>query len=204
MSSYDGSLGSSAAQEPDTLYCANHPNVPTYLRCGRCGKPICAKCRVATPVGHRCIECARLSVVPTYAVSSNHYLKAAAAGVGVATLIGALWGVLPGFEFWAALLMGIAVSEAVSAAVNMKRGPGLQAVGIAAVVWGILFSRLAMSFAARSQPPLIMDIPGNDRLRNFLVTTRPDFLEIWQPPLTDLTSLVFLLLAFGLTFIRLR
>ncbi len=39
------------------MYCANHPNVETSLRCNRCEKPICAKCAVLTPTGYRCKEC---------------------------------------------------------------------------------------------------------------------------------------------------
>jgi hypothetical protein len=44
---------------PDTLYCANHPNKVTYLRCNRCEKPICSKCAIQTPTGYRCRECVR-------------------------------------------------------------------------------------------------------------------------------------------------
>ncbi len=39
------------------MYCANHPNVETTLRCNRCEKPICSKCAVLTPTGYRCKEC---------------------------------------------------------------------------------------------------------------------------------------------------
>jgi len=42
-----------------TLYCANHPNVETSLRCNRCEKPICAKCAVKMPTGYRCKECVK-------------------------------------------------------------------------------------------------------------------------------------------------
>jgi MFS family permease len=45
--------------EPIKMYCANHPNVETTLRCNRCEKPICAKCAVLTPTGYRCKECIR-------------------------------------------------------------------------------------------------------------------------------------------------
>jgi hypothetical protein len=41
------------------LYCANHPDVETSLRCNKCEKPICAKCAVLTPTGYRCKECIR-------------------------------------------------------------------------------------------------------------------------------------------------
>jgi hypothetical protein len=44
-------------ETPPTIYCANHPNIETTLRCNKCEKPICAKCAVLTPTGYRCKEC---------------------------------------------------------------------------------------------------------------------------------------------------
>lgn len=41
------------------MYCANHPDVETTLRCNRCEKPICPKCAVLTPTGYKCRECVR-------------------------------------------------------------------------------------------------------------------------------------------------
>lgn len=127
-----------------TLYCANHPNVETYLRCGKCGKPICAKCRVSTPAGFRCFQCANLQVLPTYAISTDVYLKGAIAGLVVAAIMGTLMGVFPAFEFWAAFVMGIAVPEAIAVVSNQKRGPGLQMVAIGAIVFGFVLSRVVM------------------------------------------------------------
>lgn len=43
----------------EKMYCANHPDVETSLRCNKCEKPICAKCAVLTPTGYRCKECIR-------------------------------------------------------------------------------------------------------------------------------------------------
>ena len=45
--------------ETSTLYCVNHPNTETNLRCNRCEKLICTKCAVHTPTGYRCRECVR-------------------------------------------------------------------------------------------------------------------------------------------------
>ena len=45
------------ASESTVIYCANHPNVETLLRCNKCEKPICAKCAVLTPTGYTCKEC---------------------------------------------------------------------------------------------------------------------------------------------------
>jgi hypothetical protein len=44
---------------PPKMYCANHPNIDTTLRCNKCEKPICTKCAVLTPTGYRCKECIR-------------------------------------------------------------------------------------------------------------------------------------------------
>jgi hypothetical protein len=45
--------------EAPKMYCANHPNVETSLRCNKCEKPICARCAILTPTGYRCKECVR-------------------------------------------------------------------------------------------------------------------------------------------------
>jgi len=40
-----------------TLYCKNHPQTETTLRCNRCEEPMCIKCAVHTPTGYRCKDC---------------------------------------------------------------------------------------------------------------------------------------------------
>jgi len=44
---------------PSILFCANHPDTETTLRCNRCEKPICPRCAVLTPTGYRCKDCVR-------------------------------------------------------------------------------------------------------------------------------------------------
>ncbi len=130
------------------MKCAAHPRVETNLRCGKCGKPICPKCMVQTPVGARCPECARLYKLPTYRVSSAYYLRAAGTALGMAIVCGVIWGVvnlfLP-FYFLNLLLgagVGYAIGEVVGLAVNRKRGRGLAAVAGAGVVISYLVSIL--------------------------------------------------------------
>jgi hypothetical protein len=173
-----------------TLYCANHPKVETYLRCGKCDKPICAKCRVSTPVGFRCYDCANLSVLPTYAVSPNYYLKATLAALGAAGVSGVLMGFFPAFEFWAALLMGITVPEAVAFASNQKRGPGLQAVAVVAVLFGFALSRYIIEAFHTMNP-----------LERFL-RTLPIF-EDW-PFFVNQYTIMWLALALFLAYRRLK
>jgi hypothetical protein len=211
---YDGGT-TTGEPESGTLYCANHPTVPTVLRCARCEKPICSRCRIHTPVGYRCLQCANLSVLPTYAMDSTSLTKSVLVGFAFATVLGLVWALLPGYDFWAALILGIGMGEVVSGAANQKRGPALQAVGLAAAIWGIFLSRAALAFFLTVPPLLnfIITFPGNNAsslLRGGAalvgLISRGDYGGILLNLVnrTDLLGLVFVLMALGLTFIRLR
>jgi len=127
---------------PEALRCATHPNVETSLRCGKCGKPICPKCMVQTPVGARCRECAHLYKLPTYRVSGQYYLRAAATALVLAIITGVIWGFvhyyLGGFEPIFSIVfgygIGYAIAEVTSLAVNRKRSRWLAVIGALAVV----------------------------------------------------------------------
>ena len=125
--------------------CATHPDVETGLRCGKCGKPICPRCLVQTPVGARCRDCARLYRLPTYRVSARHYLKAVGAGLGLAVVLGVAWGVVGFFlPFFLSLFLaagaGYVIGDLVSRVTNRKRGPWLAVIAGAAVVVSYLVS----------------------------------------------------------------
>ena len=110
-------------------HCATHPDVETGLGCGRCGKYICPRCMIQTPVGARCDECASVTRHPTFDVTPSYYLRAVVAGVVVAFVTGIIWGLLLGLGLPLLILSGVAVGyvvgEAVSRASNRKRGQGL-------------------------------------------------------------------------------
>ena len=52
-------MAETIAETEAVLYCANHPDRETLLRCNKCGKPICMKCAKLTDVGYRCKDCIR-------------------------------------------------------------------------------------------------------------------------------------------------
>ena len=125
--------------------CTYHPKTMTGLRCSRCGKPICPQCGVRTPVGLRCPDCAGVRGLPTYQTSPNALLKAGAAGLAVAVLVGVIWGYIPDWGFYLALALGFGISEAMARMANYKRGRDLQVVAFAMVALGLLLSRYVLA-----------------------------------------------------------
>src|SRR5690242_19564140 len=106
----------------DEVRCAYHPSAMTRLRCSRCGKPICPRCGVRTPVGLRCPECAGVRGLPTYRTSTDAMAKSIAIGFVVAGLVGVIWGFIPDWNFYLALLLGFSVAETTAFAAKGKRG----------------------------------------------------------------------------------
>lgn len=125
--------------------CSYHPSVTTRLRCSRCGKPICPKCGVRTPVGLRCPECAGVRGLPTYRTSSSTLARASASGLAIAAGTGLVWGFLPDWGFYLALLLGFGVAESMSAISRHKRGLDLKLIAIGMVVLGIVISRTVLA-----------------------------------------------------------
>ena len=130
-------------------YCARHPNVETYLRCGRCDTPICPRCLIQTPVGARCRECANVTRLPTFNVTPVFFARGLGAAMAAGAVVGGIWAGLKGpfgFGFLFAILLGLAagwaVSEAVSLATNRKRGLALQACAVAGVGLAFLIQEL--------------------------------------------------------------
>ncbi|HJX37703.1 MAG TPA: B-box zinc finger protein [Anaerolineae bacterium] len=129
---------------PESMFCVNHPDRQTLLRCGKCGRPICTQCAVRHPVGLRCPDCAQLRKVPTYDVPAPYYLRALSAGLGASLLTGVIAQLLPLFvpvfflNFFMALAAGAFVGEAISRVTRRKRGRGLQVVaGISVIVGSV-------------------------------------------------------------------
>ena len=139
-----------AQPEYQVHYCSFHPDVETGLSCNRCEKYICPRCMVQTPVGARCRDCAQVRRLPTFDVKPGYYIRGSVAGVLVALVAGVIWGILRAFFFgffsWLISVgIGYLIGEAVSQAVNRKRGPGLAwivgiSMGLAFVVSGLVWA----------------------------------------------------------------
>lgn len=136
----------------EPLYCVNHPNVETYLRCNKCGRPICIKCAVLTPVGYRCKDCVHAQQKVFYAdFRPVHYLIAAAVTLPLALVAGWL---IPSLGWYALILgplAGVGIAEVVRWAIRRRRGPYTWLVVCGCIVVGalpkLLFSLLIFAGA---------------------------------------------------------
>ena len=69
----------------EPMHCYRHPKRETRVSCATCGRPICTECMVATDVGIKCPEDARLPRGARAGVmKTNQLVRSILAGLGVA------------------------------------------------------------------------------------------------------------------------
>ncbi len=131
--------------ESTILYCYNHPNRETSLRCNNCDRPICASCAVRTPTGYRCKECVRnrqktFDTSEWYDFISGFIVAAILSGIAafLVTFIG-------GIGFFGYILIaagaptaGVVIAESVRTVTRKRRSRPLFITVAAAVVLGAL------------------------------------------------------------------
>jgi hypothetical protein len=108
----------------------------TFVRCGRCDKPICVKCMVDSPVGKKCRDCA---------ANKNHITQStpvdAVLGLVVGTVAAAVsgWIMAQVSFFLLAFIYGWIVGEAVLRAGHRRRSLTMQIVaGVSAIAGGMI------------------------------------------------------------------
>lgn len=179
------------------MRCAADPSVETYLRCGRCEKPICPRCLIQTPVGARCRDCAQLKKPPMFQVGPIDYLRALggglAAGIGGGFALVLLRELVPGSGmffrgiFYVAILaaFGYGVGTAVARSTRRKQGTGLGILAAFVVPVGVGLGYAIFYIVNGANPTLAI-------LAGFI----PLFGSAW--------NLLALLLAMGIAFSRAR
>ncbi len=109
----------------DTLFCYNHPDRATMLRCNRCERPICASCAVKTPTGYRCRECVRgQQKVFETAVWSDYLIGIVLAGV-LAAVGSYIVTYIGFFTLLLAPAIGTLIAEVVRRAIRRRRSKQL-------------------------------------------------------------------------------
>ena len=135
--------------DDNALFCANHPTVETMLRCNRCGKPICTRCAVQTPVGYRCKECVGQQQAVFYSGGALDYVIGGAISLVLGGIFSYLMTLL-GAWFFALILgptAGIGIAELVRLAVRRRRSRYLWIVVAVAMVVGSIPALLLALFS---------------------------------------------------------
>lgn len=136
---------------PETVYCPNHPDTKTNLRCSRCDKPVCPQCMIHSPVGIRCKDCGQGVRLPVYDVSVAYMGRAIAASVLIGAASGLVYAILRATLFGLlsiASLAGIGylIAEGISLATNHKRGRNLQYVAAGGMVVTLVVTSFLSGF----------------------------------------------------------
>jgi hypothetical protein len=127
-------------EEETVLYCTVHPNIETTLRCNRCGRPMCTRCAVKTPVGYRCKQCVREQQNTFFNAQVIDYLIAAGVSL-VISFIAALflsrigWFII---AFFLSPAAGGIIGRSVFALTGKRRGRYTATVVGTCVVLGAL------------------------------------------------------------------
>jgi len=127
---------------PERTVCAVHPSVETTLRCNKCGRYMCTRCAVRTPVGYRCRECVYQQQDAFFTATQADILIAGAISFGLGLPIGFL---LPKILLVALILSipaGSLIAEGVRRATGNRRGRNTWIV----VAAGIIVSALIANF----------------------------------------------------------
>ena len=171
-----------AAADDEVLYCVNHPDTETLLRCNRCGRPVCTRCVKLTDVGYRCRDCINTQQKAYFNAETLDYPIAFGVGFIVCAIAAPILGILLaslGFFSWIiAILAGSAaggfLAEIIRRAIGRRRGRYLWAVAFAGILLGVLIGNLVVLF-----------------MRGYF-------------PLFSIANLLFLGLALSTTYYRLR
>lgn len=123
---------------PPILYCANHPNVETSLRCNNCEKPICPKCAVRTPTGYRCRECVRNQQRTFDTAEWYDYPLAFVTAIVLSYFGSRIASFIGFFIIFVAPIAGVVIAEAVRFVIRRRRSKNLFLIATIAVVLGSL------------------------------------------------------------------
>ncbi len=139
----------------EALFCANHPDRQTNLRCNRCGKPICSRCANPTPVGYRCPECIREQEDVYFSATPLDYLVTALVALPLSLAIGWLATVILSSPFGFFLIFlgafsGSLVGRISFRAARRRRGRWMPHLVVICLIAGGIFPALGFLLAALS------------------------------------------------------
>jgi hypothetical protein len=120
----------------EPMHCYRHPKRETRVSCATCGRPICTECMVATDVGIKCPDDARLPRgARTGVMKGNQVLRSILAGVGVAVAgipVAYVLFLIPFFSIFISAAAGYGAGTLINRAGGRNGGPVAIAISVVA------------------------------------------------------------------------
>lgn len=137
MTAAEGPPPANADADDGRMFCYRHPDRETWVRCGRCDRPICTRCAMQGPVGFRCRDCGRPVRDPLSFTAPQLLGGIVVAFLGglVVAAISAQFGL---FALFVAFFAGGFVTEAVTRVAGYKIGSAMDAVVYGGIALGAL------------------------------------------------------------------
>ena len=177
-------------------FCAVHTTVESTLRCNKCGRYMCARCAVRTPVGYRCKQCVHQQQDIYFNAGQRDYIISAAVSfvlsVGLSFVAFRLDSLF--INIFLGLIGGGVIGEMTHRAVGKRRGRYIWLAATLGVVAGAMVAIL----------PYLQDI---FLLMNVTkeMARQPQFQGASGDLISYLiTPIVFVVLCAGATIARLR
>src|SRR5262245_27362887 len=154
------------------MFCYRHPTTETWLRCGRCDRPICTKCSVQGPVGSRCKECGRLKNDPLETFTPRQLLLAVLTSIVAGGVAGYIGGSIGYFGIFVSFFAGGLVAEAVTRVIGYKRGPVMLAILFGGILAG---AALGLALQYQQWAAMVASVPDDyEEYVGYALT-----LEVW-------------------------
>jgi hypothetical protein len=124
--------------DDEKLFCYRHTDRETWVRCGRCDRPICPQCAMQGPVGSRCKQCGKPTFDPLTSFSPSQFVL----GTGTAVVAGIIAGFIASrigfFSIFVSYFAGGFIAEVVTRVTGYKHGPVMLAIVLGGIVLGTL------------------------------------------------------------------
>jgi hypothetical protein len=142
MNTLEHPAGSDLLTEADDghLFCYRHPERETWVRCGRCDRPICPKCAMQGPVGFRCKDCGKPAYDPLTTLKPAQAVLGSLVALGAGTLGGLIGLQLGFFVILIGFFAGGLISDIVMRVTGYKRGPVMATVLLGGIAVGTLIA----------------------------------------------------------------
>ena len=120
-------------------FCFRHPDRETWIRCGRCDRPICTGCAMQGPVGMRCRDCGKPAFDALTSLRPAQVLLGSAIATGGGAVVAFIGVSIGFFGILIGYFGGRIIVDVIERAIGFKRGRVISAM----VVGGILVGAAA-------------------------------------------------------------